>query len=129
MYYLQKTKSLCIYMHVIDTLLCDLSITTQEGDSLRDAVKGAATAQPCVIIRGRLNSVKDAVLVVEKEAVTTFPPKQSPLILLSAFYAFNMHYTEGCKNLYSFFEVVFLKYKKPAKKTRLAAILAKLRSC
>ncbi len=64
--------------------------------------------------------------VVERKVITTFPPKESPLVLLGAFYAYNMHYMEGYNNLYTFFEVVFFKHKKPAKKTRLAAILAKL---
>ena len=73
-----KRRRVYVYMHVIDTLLCDLSITTQEGDSLRDAVKGVATAQPCIIIRGRLNSVKDAVLVVEKEAEQLFLQSNHP---------------------------------------------------
>lgn len=93
---------------------------------MKDAVEGVPTAQPCIVVRGTLNAIKDTVLVVERKAVTTFPPTDAPLVLLGAFYAYNMHYTEGCKNFYSFFEVVFLKCQKPAKKTRLTAILAKL---
>ncbi len=84
------------------------------------------TAHPCVIVRGPLDAIKDAALVVEKRVITTFPPKELPLVLVSAFYAYNMHYTEACTNFYTFFEVVFFKHKKPAKKTRLTAILAKL---
>ena len=101
----------------------------QDGDSIQDAVKHVPTAQPCIVVRGKVNHVKEAVLVVEKKAVTTFRLKELPSILLGAFYAYNMHYTEGCKNVYSFFEVVFLNHKKPAKKTRLSAIIAKLSSC
>ena len=87
------------------------------------------TAQPCLIVIGGLSSIQNALLVVEKKAVTNFPPNQALVILLGAFYAYNMHYPEGCKNIYTFFEVVFFKYKRPAKKTRLAAILAKLTYC
>ena len=101
----------------------------QEGDSVKDAVQQVPTAQPCIVVRGRVNAIKEAVLVVEKKMVTTFPAKELPLILLGAFYAFNMHYTEGCKNLYTFFEVVFLNHTKPTKKTRLSAIIARLSSC
>ena len=93
---------------------------------MKDAVEGVPTAQPCIVVKGTLNAIKDTVLVVERKAVTTFPPTDTPLVLLGAFYAYNMHYTEGCKNFYSFLEVVFLKCKKPTKKTRLTAILAKL---
>ena len=101
----------------------------QEGDSIKDAVQGVPTAQPCIVVRGTLDVLKEVILVVEKKTVTTFQPKELPLILLGAFYAYNMHYTEGCKNLYSFFEVVFLDRSKPTKKTRLSAIVAKLSSC
>ena len=104
----------------------DLFFVAQEGDSIMEAVEAVPTAQPCIVVRGRLDGIKDTVLVVERKAVTTFPPCEAPLLLLGAFYCYNMHYTEGCKNLYSFFEVVFLKRNKPSKKTRLTAILAKL---
>ncbi len=99
----------------------------QEGDSLKDAVQDVPTAQPCIIIWGSLGKVKDAVLVVERKIVSSFPPNETPLVLVGAFYAFNMHYTERCKNLYSFLEVVFFKCKLPPKKTRLSALVAKLK--
>ncbi len=95
-----------------------------EGDSLKDAVQDVPTAQPCIIIRGSLGKVKDAVLVVERKIVSSFPPNETPLVLVGAFYAFNMHYTEGCKNFYSFLEVVFFKCKLPP---RLSALVAKLK--
>ena len=101
----------------------------QEGGSAKDAVQRVPTAQPCIVVRGVLDSIKEAVLVVERKMVTTFPCKELPAILLGAFYVYNMHYTDGCKNLYSFFEVVFLKHTKPTKKTRLSAIIAKLSGC
>ena len=56
--------------------------------------------------------------------VTPFPPKELPLVLVSAFYAYNMHYTEGFTNLYTFLEVVFFNHKKPAKKTNLVLCTA-----
>ena len=93
---------------------------------MKEAVEAVPTAQPCLIVRGQLDAIEDAVLVMEKKAVSTFNPEEAPLVLLGAFYAYNVHYTEGCKNFYTFFEVLFLKHKKPAKKTRLTAILAKL---
>lgn len=98
----------------------------QEGDSVKDAVLQVPTAQPCTIVKGTLDNIKDAVLVVEKELIACIPPAELPLVLVSAFYAYNMHYTEGCTNLYTFFEIVFFKAKKPAKKTRLTAVLARL---
>lgn len=71
-------------------------------------------------------AVKETCLVVEKSVTTTMAPMEAPSVLLSAFYAYNMHYPEGCSNLYIFFEVCLLKRKKPAKKTRLTTVLARL---
>ena len=98
----------------------------QEGDSVKDAVEGVPTAQPCIVVRGTLNAIKDTVLVLERKAVTTFPPNDTPLVLLGAFYAYNMHYTEGCKNFYSFLEVVFLKCKNSQKRLGLQPFLPSL---
>ena len=39
---------------------------------MKDAVEGVPTAQPCIVVRGTLNAIKDTVLVVERKAVTTF---------------------------------------------------------
>ena len=57
------------------------------------------------------------------------PAQKSPLILLGAFYSYNMHYMEGYKKLFSFIEVVFLKHNKPTKKTQLSAVITKLYTC
>ena len=101
----------------------------QNGESVKEVLQQVPTAQPCVIVRGGFTAIKEAILVVEKKTITTFPPKELPLILLSAFYAYNMHYTEGCKNLYSFLEVVLLNRNKPTKQTRLSAVIAQLSTC
>ena len=45
---------------------------------MKEAIQSVPTAQPCVVIRGKLDAIRDAVLVVEKAAVTTFPPKEAP---------------------------------------------------
>ena len=104
----------------------------QESESVKEVLQQLPTAQPCVVVRGGFTAIKEAILVVEKDIITTFPPpppKELPLMLLSAFYAYNMHYPEGCKNLYSFLEVVLLNRKKPSKQTRLSAVIAQLSTC
>ncbi len=86
----------------------DIPFHAGGGECQRGNLGSTYTAQPCIIVRGQLvTEFKDAVLVIEKKFVTTFDPKEAPLLLLGAFYVFNMHYTEGCINLYTFFEVVF----------------------
>ena len=42
---------------------------------MKEAIQSVPTAQPCVVIRGILDTIKDAVLVVEKAAMTTFLPE------------------------------------------------------
>lgn len=91
-----------------------------------EAASKVPTPQPCVVLQGSFGQVQRAVLVVEKKLVAPFSPKDTPLVLISTFFAFNMHYTEGCTNYFTFFEVIFFKCKKPAKKTRLASLLARL---
>lgn len=70
--------------------------------------------------------IQETVLVVDNQEITTFNPTNIALVLLSAFYAYNMHYTEGCTNFYSALETLFLRRKKPARKTRLSAFLSRL---
>ena len=91
-----------------------------------DAGKEMPTAQSCIVVRGLLNCIVDAFLVVEKRVLCKATVKELPLALLSAFYAFNMHYPQGCTNLYSFFECFFMGKKTSNKKTRLSSFIARL---
>ena len=45
--------------------------------------------------------IEEAVTTVEKENLFTFEPVDIHLVLLSAFYVFNMHCTEGWTNFFS----------------------------
>ncbi len=89
-------------------LLSGYQFLAQEGDSVKDAVVKVPTAQPCIIVRGALDE-----MLLKKPLISTIPPKESLLVPVSAFYAYNMHYTEGCTNLYTFYQVIFFKSKKP----------------
>ena len=44
------------------------------------------------------------------------PIQDTPIILLASFYVFNTHYTDGCTNLFSFFEFYFFGKKEHCKK-------------
>ena len=80
-----------------------------------------------MIIRGDLEKeIEQAVLIAEKQIICTFDPRDIALVLLSAFYVFNIHYTEGCTNFYSALEAMLLKQKPPPRKTRLNAFLSRL---
>ena len=84
-----------------------------------------------MIISGDIEKGMDdvqTILVAEKQVVFTFNPKDMPLILLSTFYVFNLHYTEGCINFYTALEVMLLKQRlsQNSRKTRLTAFLKRL---
>ena len=92
------------------TMQCSYpSLQMQDGENVKEVIQAVPTAQPCLVIKGKLQAIEDAVLIIEKAAVTKLNPKDAPLILLGSFYTFNMHYTDGCKNLlqFFFFEPVF----------------------
>ena len=95
-------------------------------ESISDYIGQVPTAQPCIAVKGSFAAIQQAVLVVERQIVAPVDPKRGPLVLIAAFYAYNMHYPFGCKNFYTFLEVAFLKVKKPAKMTRLTGLLARL---
>ena len=83
------------------------SLYMQDGENVKEVIRAVPTTQPCLVIKGKLESIQDALLIIEKDAVTKPNPKDAPLILLSAFYTFNMHYTEGCKNFIVFLKLFF----------------------
>ena len=89
------------------------------------------TTQPCIIMKGTLgDGIREASLVVQNQIITTFEPKNIVTVLLSAFCAYNMFYTNGCVDVYTALEVLFLKQRYPSpKRTRLAAMLNKLTYC
>ncbi len=93
---------------------------------MKKAAEEVPTTQPCVVIKEVTGSVCDAYLVLEKQIVCKLPPDELPLGLLAAFYVFNVHYPDGCSNLYSFFESALLQKKHGQRKTRLAGVMATL---
>ena len=97
---------------------------TQETSNIEKEAQEVPCPQPCLLVKGE--QMKELYLVIEKTVICKVPASAAPLALLSAYYCFNLHYTLGCNNLYSFFEVVFLGRKRPAKKTQLAYVLAQL---
>ena len=70
--------------------------------------------------------IKEAALFVNKKIITTFEPKNILIVLLSAYYSYNMHYTDGCVNFYTVLEVLFLKQKIDGKKARLGALVQRI---
>ena len=84
-----------------------------------------AVPQPCLVVaEGPLTApIATVHLVVERKVVALMPAKKATL---SAFYVFNMNYTEGCLNFYKALEVFFLKGKRDVKRLKLSYFLSDL---
>ena len=72
------------------------------------------------IIRGQglTSKPKDAYIATEGLVLCKVPIQQVPFVLLSTYYVFNMQYSHGCSNFFSFLEFLFLGIK-PPKRTKL----------
>ena len=85
-------------------LLCVL-----QSSSINEVIKKGQKS-PYIILSGRKEQLQ-SFLVVDKSLVCECPLNNVPVILLSAFFSFNICYTPGCHNFFSFLEYVFLDYK------------------
>jgi hypothetical protein len=64
-----------------------------------------------VLISGTWSDPSQAFLVVDKHIVCEVADLLDiPYMLMAAFFVFNIHYTQGCNNFYSFMEVVTLNF-------------------
>ena len=80
-----------------------------------------------MVVGSSTDSITTVKLMIEKKVVVeSIPAKQALLVLLSSFYTFNMHYTEGCVNFYKALEVIFLKGKLDSKRVKLNRFLSSL---
>ena len=62
---------------------------------------------------------------MERQLLSKVSLNMVPFVLLSAFYAFNMHYTSGCTNNFSFIEPIFLDANLP-KRSKLHHFITSL---
>lgn len=58
-----------------------------------------------------LSEVSQAFLVTDKRIVTEIDFQDIPLILLAAYFGYNICYPKGCVNFFVFLEVMLLKIK------------------
>ena len=65
---------------------------------------------PYVIIVGDVKQARQAFLVIDKQVVTDMEFEDIPVILMSAYFIFNICYPHGCCNFYTFMEVFTFKF-------------------
>ncbi len=67
-------------------------------------------AEPYIVVAeatGVENSIQ-AFLVTDRELITQVPLLDIPIVLMSAYFTYNICYPKGCTNFYAFMEVVIL---------------------
>ena len=89
----------------------------QVTSDLQKVAKDSENLEPSLLALGEKNSVKEIYLVAEKSVICKVKHiQEAPLVLLSAFYSYNMFYPKGTENFYAFLEYIILD-KKPTKMT------------
>ena len=77
---------------------------------MTDVASDVGNVVPYILIIGRVEEANQAFLVVDKQIVMSVDIKQIPIILMSAFFVYNIHYPSGCSNFYSFMEAFTLGF-------------------
>ena len=77
---------------------------------------------PTILVLGQMGEIKEVLLVVEYQVVCRVKPREAPLCLLAAYYAYDMKYPKGLENFYTFLDIILLD--KQTKK--LPSILSRL---
>lgn len=84
--------------------------TLQEDESVQEILDDIVINQPCSIVKmnaeGRTTHGQ-AVLIAERSILSKFNAQEVPVVLLSAFYAFSIHYPEGCSSFYTALEAMY----------------------
>ena len=91
---------------------------SQGTANVSEKASGVKFPQPVIIIRGSFKDPKDCFIATESKVLSQVPLLEIPYILICAFYALNMQYTDSCTNFYSFFEHLFLNIS-PPKRSKL----------
>lgn len=100
---------------------------TQENANTKDEAAELLIPQPCIMVRGSMAEPKEAFLCIERTVLCKAPCCEIPLILMAAFYVFNMEYTQGLINVYTFLEYTLLNHSLPKDgKTKLKQFLAQM---
>ena len=97
---------------------------------MKAVARAVPSPQPCIVARASDGNVKDAFLVIERSPLIKKISvlKSCSLVQFSSYYAFNVHYPDGCCNFFTLLEVLFLNRKVPPRKPRLSALASQLQA-
>ena len=69
------------------------------------AAADVAQAAPSLIIKHHVSGDSKVFLVFERSVICKVPAVEVPIVIMAAYYAYNMQYPSGLKNLYTLFEL------------------------
>ena len=95
---------------------------------LQNTVSSIEEAAPSLIVLGQLGEVKEVFLVAESQIICKINPNEAPILLLGAFYAFNMAYPKGLETMYTFLEHIQLSKKLSKMSTLLCNFITTLKT-
>ena len=94
----------------------------QEDADVGEESKTLLLPQPIALVRGELKT-PEMLLFLLSQSLCRAPLENLPYILLCSFYAFNVQYSNGCTNFYSFLEYIFLNLLKEVNYNTLSPLL------
>jgi hypothetical protein len=83
---------------------------------------------PYILTVGYVKEGTQNFLVVDQQVIMEVKTSDIPLVLMSAFFIFNIHYPQGCTNLYSFMEVFALGFSSAKASPTVKHVMACLKS-
>ena len=90
--------------------MCHVIMFTQGCTNVTNIAAECTNMAPYIMIIGTWQQARQAFLVVDKQVVMDVDIKDIPIVLMSAFFVYNIHYPSGCSNFYSFMEVFTLGF-------------------
>ena len=88
--------------------LCLINVILQGATNLQPIIDDRRQPQPYLLATGCLNDPNQVFLVVDCRVIGEVKDDAYPVILLCAYFVYNICYIKGCNNFYSFLEVLFL---------------------
>ena len=91
-----------------------------------ETVTAVPTPQPCLLVVCKNGDVKNCYIVIEKNVLCSVNIDIAIILLFACFFAFNMEYTSGCTNLFTFLKHLFLETKIPNRRTQISSFISEL---
>ena len=77
----------------------------QASLSLTSAVSGSSLDHPSIVVKELPGEKVEVFLVCEQVIITEIAGMEAPMLLLAAYYSFNMHYPKGLSSFFTLLEV------------------------